>query len=206
MLVAAIVAYAGAIRPWHLRWSASREEAGRHVAGDDMIPEPVSRSTRAINIGASPQEVWDWLVQIGQERGGFYSYDWLENLVGCRIHSADRIHPEWAERRPGDIVRLAAAETSPKSYLVVDAADPPWSLLLRSPNLGGESSEAPWGLSNTWAFHLEPVGDGNTRLIVRTQYSGPPAAVLPVELAQFVMERGMLHGIKRRAESARADC
>src|SRR3712207_9310740 len=79
---------------------------GRSLPGDDVLGEYGAPIQHAIAIDAPLEEVWPWLAQIGQDRGGFYSYDWLENLAGCDIHSADRIHPEWQSPRPGDTLAL----------------------------------------------------------------------------------------------------
>ncbi|MDR1151534.1 MAG: hypothetical protein LBK72_03485, partial [Bifidobacteriaceae bacterium] len=92
---------------WHRSWGATASERTRDLPGDDLIPFPRLQATRAIGISASPADVWPWLVQLGQDRGGFYSYDVLENVMGLDIHSADAIHPEWQGLAPGDTVLLA---------------------------------------------------------------------------------------------------
>ena len=85
-------------------WGATAEEAAAPLPGDELVPEPAQNTTLAVSIGASAQEVWAWLVQIGQDRGGMYSYDWLENLIGLHIHSAEEIRPEWQHLTAGDRV------------------------------------------------------------------------------------------------------
>src|SRR5918994_7083921 len=77
-------AYALVVRPWHLRWGATEEGIAKPLPGDELVPNPAIESTRAITVNAPVEEVWPWLAQIGQDRGGFYSYEWLENLAGCR--------------------------------------------------------------------------------------------------------------------------
>ena len=99
-------AYILAIRPWQLGWGATGEERDATLAGDDLIPNPDLVATRAITVHAPPDQVWPWLAQLGQGRGGFYTYDVLENLVGCDIHSADRVVPEWQDIKVGDQVKL----------------------------------------------------------------------------------------------------
>jgi hypothetical protein len=94
-------------RPWQLRWGATDEERGAALAGDDLIPNPDLVATRAITVHAAADQVWPWIAQLGQGRGGFYSYDALENLVGCDIHSADRVVPKWQDLKVGDQVKLA---------------------------------------------------------------------------------------------------
>lgn len=94
-------AYALALRPVQLRWGATAQEAEHSQPGDGLIAHPDLCATRAITIRAPAERVWPWIAQLGQDRGGFYSYDLLENLAGCDIHSADRIIPQWQPSRPG---------------------------------------------------------------------------------------------------------
>src|SRR6266568_6707448 len=94
-------------RPRQLGWGATDEEAGATLAGDDLIPGPDLVATRAITIHALADRIWPWIAQLGQGRGGFYSYDVLENLVGCAIRSADRVVPEWQDVKVEDLVKLA---------------------------------------------------------------------------------------------------
>lgn len=83
------------IQPWHVRWGASDAEVMMTLPGDEFLPEPKLLSTRAITINASAAEIWPWLLQLGQGRGGMYSYTWLENLFGANMHNADTILPEF---------------------------------------------------------------------------------------------------------------
>lgn len=189
--------YAGIVRPWHVRWGTTASEAEGPLLGDDLAPDEPVVSTRAITIDAPPEAVWPWLAQIGQGRGGFYSYDRLENLFGLRIHSADRIVPEWQTVKVGDFVASA-----PKHWRVgPEKVRPGWRVTAVEPNrllvLDG------WG-----AFVLRPLPGGRTRLIVRTRASagdsvlGRLAGSLLLGPAHFVMERAMLRGLKARAEAA----
>jgi len=104
--IPAVVGYAFALRPWMLRWGTTREEAGRALPGDELVARPRYQQTHAVTIQAPPARVWPWLAQLGQGRGGLYSYDWLENRFGCDLRSADRIRPEWQRLEAGDTVRL----------------------------------------------------------------------------------------------------
>lgn len=108
-----------------LRWGASDEEIVGPLPGDDLIGEPDLSSTRAITVRRSPDVIWPWIAQLGQGRGRFYSYDFLENLVGCEIHSADRV-PEWQHVQVGDEVRLA-----PQFPLRVALVEPGRALVLQ---------------------------------------------------------------------------
>jgi hypothetical protein len=179
-------AYAFVIRPWHLRWGATDEDSDKPLPGDELVPDPGIESTRAITVNAPVDEVWPWLAQIGQDRGGFYSYEWLENLAGCRMRNADRIHPEWQHREVGEIVFL-----HPATGMQVAAFEPGRAIVLEG-----------WG-----AFVVNPIDEENTRVILRTHV--PRGAMLyyllGIEIPHFIMERRMLLGIKERVEKRGLD-
>jgi hypothetical protein len=101
--VAALV-YTKLVRPWHLRWGSTAEETERSIPGDDFVQDPVMTATHAIVIRAIVDHVWPWVAQLGQGRGGFYSYEWLENLFGMNIHNKARIQSEWQNPQVGDII------------------------------------------------------------------------------------------------------
>ncbi|SIQ79959.1 hypothetical protein SAMN05421858_0441 [Haladaptatus litoreus] len=197
----AALAYWFLVRPWHLRWGATDEEAEGPLPGDGIIRSPRVEATHAITIGASVEDVWPWLVQLGQGRGGFYSYDWLENLVGADIHNADRILPEQQTLEVGDTVRLAPEEyavQSPNSVPEVAVLDPGRAIVLCPP-----TTPPRW----TWAFVLHPVDETTTRFVVRMRsgertLGGAVVDHLFWEPAHFVMERKMLLGVKERAEQS----
>ena len=185
-------------RRWQLRWGATAQELAGPLPGDELIEGPDLTATRALTVRAPADRVWPWVAQLGQARGGFYSYDFLENLVGCNIHSADRVVSEWQDVKPGDEVRL-----HPDLALEVIAVDPGLSLILRG---GGPAGNAPPPFDFTWAFVLQPGPDGTTRLIVRERYAytRPWARLIvePVAVIDFVMTQKMLRGIRSRAERA----
>jgi hypothetical protein len=171
----------GLVRPWLRRWGATHEERERRLPGDPDT-EPMLTTTRAVTVDAPAEEVWRWLAQIGQDRGGFYSYDWLENLAGCRIHSADELREDWQQREAGDGLTIFEGYTAP--LLVVD---PPRALVIDS-----------WG-----AYVIEPIDDSSCRLIARSHTDRDAmglAYLLAIELPHAIMERKMLLGIKQRAE------
>jgi hypothetical protein len=151
-------------RPRHLRWGASDEEFEESLPGDDLIVNPNLVASRAITIRASADQVWPWIAQLGQGQGGFYSYDFLENLVGCDIHSADRITPEWQDVGVGDKVKL-----HPEVALQVAALEPGRSLILRGGVLPIGNTPPPYDF--TWAFVLHDRPDARTRLVVRERYA-----------------------------------
>jgi len=197
------LAYAYLIRPWHLRWGATREESVAALPGDDLIDHPRLQSTRAIIINAPASEIWPWLAQMGQGRGGLYSYDWLENLIGCDIHSLDHIDQKLQFLRPGDMVRLG-----PKGYpfFTVVSVHPDDALVLAAGFDPNDSSGAASHNRSTWAFVLRPIDKRTTRLIVRLRGAWEPAVAMDLfnrvflEPVQFIMERKMIHGIRDRAE------
>jgi hypothetical protein len=192
----AVATYIFLARPWHLRWGASTQERDASLPGDDLIVSPDLTATRAITVRASAGQVWPWIAQLGQGRGGFYSYDFLENLVGCDIHSADRIVPGWQDIKIGDQVNLA-----PEIGLSVAALEPGRSLVLRG---GVPMGNTPPPYDFTWAWVLREEPDGTSRLLVRERYAytRPWARFLvePVEAVSFVMSQKMLRGIRDRAE------
>jgi hypothetical protein len=189
-------AYLFIARPWHLRWGATDKEFREPLPGDDFIARPSLAATRAITVRAPAEAVWPWVAQLGQGRGGFYSYDILENLVGCGIHSADRVVPEWQAVQVGDQVKL-----HPELPLEVLVAQPGRTLVLRG---GVPMGNTPPPYDFTWAFVLQAQPDGTTRLVVRERYlyteKWTALLVEPVEAVSFVMSQKMLRGIRDRAE------
>ncbi|HET6891535.1 MAG TPA: SRPBCC family protein [Pyrinomonadaceae bacterium] len=188
---AALAAYALFIRPWHLKWGATDKELRLQLPGDELVENPRLNATHAITINAPLKDVWPWLVQIGQKRGGFYSYTWLENLVGCDMRNADQIVPEWQNLKVGDEVWLHP-KAPPLKVLAVEAG----CYIV---------------LENSWTFFLRPIDDHTTRLIIRGRGDFNPdlkSSLLNFillrgifEPAHFIMERKMMLGIKERAEA-----
>lgn len=188
--VAAAV-YPVLLRRWCLTWGARAEEVGRSIAGDDLLSEPDMLATRAVTIDAPAGAIWPWLVQMGSGRGGAYTYDWIENLLGLDMHSANEIIPEFQNLQVGDV--LPVGSKGPR--LRVEVLDPDRVLVLRS-------EDENW----VWAFALYPQ-DGTTRLVSRNRIAIPGASLftrlfnlLMMEPGSLVMERKMLLGIKQRAE------
>ena len=194
----AVAAYILLARPRQLRWGATNQECDASLVGDELISNADLTATRAITIRVSADQVWPWIAQLGQGRGGFYSYDFLENLVGCNIHSADPIVPEWQNVAVGDEVRLA-----PEVGLIVASLERGRSLVLRGGIPIGHTAP-PYDF--TWAFALRDEPDETTRLVVRERYAyaRPWARLIvePAEAISFVMSQKMLRGIKDRAERA----
>jgi hypothetical protein len=161
------------------------------MPGDDLLADAGIVSTRAVQVDAPPSVIWPWLVQMGPGRGGAYTYDWIENLMGLNMHSADRILPEYQSLKVGDKQRLG--KRGP--VLRVAELEPEQSLVFRS-------DDGNW----VWAFVLVPDGAG-TRLISRNRIAARDASPLAqvlntyaMEPGSLIMERKMLLGIKDRAE------
>jgi hypothetical protein len=173
--------YAGYVRPWHARWGATADEQRMALPGDALAINPAAVTTRAVTIDAPPEVVWQWLVQIGQGRGGWYSYDWMENLFAADMHNAAAIEPALQTLAVGDPILF----TQMGLHATVAAIMPQQALVLD----GG------------WTFYLEPVGERSTRLIVRYFCKDNPIYYYTIfEPAHFLMESGMMLGIKDRAE------
>jgi hypothetical protein len=192
----AAAAYIRLARPRQLRWGATDQESDGSLPGDDLIANPDLTATRAITVHTSADQVWPWIAQLGQGRGGFYSYDVLENLVGCDIHSADQIVPEWQAITVGGQVKL-----HPEVGLGVAVVELGRALVLRG---GVPMGAAPAPYDFTWAFVLQEQPEGTTRLLVRERYAytqrWAPLLVEPVAVVAFVMSQRMLRGIRDRAE------
>jgi hypothetical protein len=187
------------LHPWVLHWGARPDEVTGVLPGDHLVPEPAWASTRAVTIAAPPEAVWPWLAQMGQDKGGLYSYDWLENLAGLEFHNADRIHLEWQDVHPGAPVRFAPGQDT----LTVAQVEPNRALVWQVLHPTTHEPTAA-----TWAFVLQPTGERGTRLLQRFRIGGQPRWLigliytLLIEVPHFVMERRMLLGIRQRAERA----
>lgn len=188
-----------AILPAIHRWGATDAEVARTLPGDELLTNPLVDWTHATTINAPPAAVWPWIAQLGDTRGGYYSYTFIENQVGALTGAADynvvyvnadRIHPEWQNPQPGDsliqsVLQVYAVE--PGQYLLANSLDP---------------TVMNW----VWLWYLEPMAQGQqTRLVVRmaiatgAEISNPVMGFM-MDIGGFVMEQNMLQGIKVRAE------
>jgi hypothetical protein len=175
-----------------LTWGATAEEAAARLPGDDLLEDADGVATRAITIEAPRSAVWPWIAQMGPSpRGGAYTYDWMENLLGLNMHSADRVLPEYQHPQVGDGFGYGSNKMSfkivePEHVLATQSADGNW----------------------VWTFVLDEQ-DGSTRLISRNRFRLPnledKLGMIPMEPGSLVMERKMLLGIKQRAERLAAE-
>jgi hypothetical protein len=198
------------VRPWQRRWGATDDEIQRTLPGDELVPHPEVELTRAVTMRAKPTDIWPWLVQIGQGRGGYYSYDWIENLAGLKMKNAKGINPEWQHLEVGDII---PAEPGGKGFKVL-ALEPAHALVIGSIKVVDEGVFEGFKQmfpAFTWALVLEAIDSEHTRLISRLRGQNEPSqsaklsnrlAGFIFEPAEFLMTRKMLLGIKQRAEQS----
>jgi hypothetical protein len=192
------------LRPWYTRWGTEGAEWQMPLVGDDVVSPPAFQVTRAIGVRTSADRVWPWLAQMGQDRAGFYSYDWLERLVGFDVRNADHIVPAWQYRAVGDLVPAA-----PPNFLGgVFGPDFGWHIAAFEPNRR-VVLESP---IMAWLFVLHPVNQSSTRLIIRLRGNASPRSglffitiidFLAVQPIHFIMERKMLLTLKERSETSR---
>jgi hypothetical protein len=174
-----------------LTWGATPDEVARGLPGDELLASPDILSTRAVTVDAPPSAIWPWLVQMGSARGGAYTYDWIENLFGLGMHSANEVLAEFQDVKVGDEFRLGPN----RPMMRVEVLDSERVFAFRL-------EDSTW----VWIFGLFPY-DGMTRLVSRNRIATPSASppmrlfsLLFMEPGSLIMERKMLLGIKQRAE------
>jgi hypothetical protein len=196
VVLAFSVVYWFPIRRWMNRWGTTPSDVARVMAGDGLLPNPTYSGTTAVIINAQPEHIWPWLVQIGYQRGGLYSYDWLDRLFGYLDRpSATQFLPEFQHLAVGDRIPLGRGPSWP-----VAAIEPNRALVLDMRNLGGFD----W----VWQFGLYTIDENRTQLVSRSRVRAKTVwarlATYVIEPAGFVMTRRMLLGLKDRAEALRA--
>lgn len=187
-------------------WGATHDEIRRQLPGDELLPDARWTSTHAVSINAPPEAVWPWIVQIGQGRGGFYSYQTLENIFGCKMVNADTILPEFQNPQLGDEIRMHPSDSMP--VFKIARLERPYVFLLSSAPSYDMRMESTVGV--TWLFHLDPAPMDGTRLISRWRAYYEPEGIksrvafgaVLLEPLDFVMETKMLQGIQSRAEAS----
>jgi hypothetical protein len=190
--------FAPYMRGWRFRWGATTSECQLVLPFDELIPNPRWSYTHAVSITAPPEAVWPWLVQMGDGRGGLYSYQSLENLAGCKMNNATRIVPELQLLAVGDGIKL---HDKIPALPVID-------LRMNQHLVIGSAADSKSGVGATWGWFLKPDEHGGTRLIERWRTVYPLTAAnrmgygqLLIEPITFVMARKQLLGIKLRAEA-----
>ena len=195
--------YALLIRPWMLTWGATQDETTRAYPGDELVPDPDGGATMAMTLPAPPERIWPWLVQMGGDRGGWYSWDWLDNHAEP---SADRIVSEWQSLEEGQHV------TGPTNWWTVVVLEPNRTLVLRSSyglltthSFDPQSDRPPQAyVDGIWGFHLCPAPGAGSRLVVRTRSRSSPRSVtgpfglLVGEPVHFLMQTRQFHNLLRR--------
>lgn len=189
------------VRPWHMRWGATKAEVSGPMPGDDIVPRSQFNATRAITINAAPEDLWPWIAQVGYRRAGFYSYDLVDN-AGER--SADHIIMEYQHINVGDLIPMFhEAHGLAIAYRVDSLQINQWMLWVHRPH----EDEQP---DSTWSWQLQRLPGDRTRLITRMKqdyrWSTPRLAMfnlILMEFGDFAMERRMLKGIKTRAERSK---
>jgi hypothetical protein len=191
LILLAIVALF-ALLPWMDRWGATDGEIAASLTGDELVPSPRITYTRAISINAPPENVYPWIVQLGAEKGGMYSYEWFEtNILQCALINADRIHEEWQNLKVGDQMKMCPGTSGP----------PPYEVAILEQNRAivfGHQDAGTW--VEVWQFHLIPQADGSTRLVIRSRSAAEGLLWDAIRPGEFIMMRGMMLGVKERAE------
>jgi hypothetical protein len=200
--MAAVLAMLYGARRYYRNWGATKAECRMLLPGDTLVADPAIQTTEAVYIDAPVSAVWPWLLQMGQDRGGFYGGEGLKNLAGLGHHDADRVHPEWQHLAVGDVVRLApegwlglpdgvtlsVAEIVPEKYVVLNATRP----------------DLRWNA--VWSFHVQPHWEDRVRLLTRVRIAlRHPGEVFAMELVRPMIAlgtRGLLLGVKHRVERA----
>lgn len=207
----ALSAYEFLLKPRMFSWGATDEERSRTWPGDEFTPHTVGICTRAITIHAAPEHIWPWVTQIGQDRAGFYSYTWLENLFRADMNNTFRLVPEWQDRKVGDDLWMAAQHHYGGRARMTIARIEPFRAMVNVAYSDRDSAlyvqRAPHGC---WNFLLDPIETPDasppaTRLIMRSirpesMSLSAHAATLFWDPAHFIMERKMMLNIKRLAE------
>jgi hypothetical protein len=181
-----------ALMPWMDRWGATKDEIAASFSGDELVPSPRITYTRALTVNASPEKIYPWIVQLGAEKGGMYSYEGFEtNILRCELINADHIHEEWQDLKVGDPMKMCPGTSGP----------PPYEIAIIEPNhaiVMGHKDKGTW--VEVWQFNLVPQEDGTTRLVIRSRNSAQGLLWDVIRPGEFVMMRGMMLGIKQRAE------
>ena len=199
-LLVFIVIYKYLLFPALLSWGATAREYNKALPGDELLLHKDYKNTLAVTVQAPPSKLWPWIAQMGLHKAGFYSYTTLENLFGCNLHNADRIHAEWQRPQEGDIEPVCqSAEGKPNSGWQIAVVEERKALVWQGVN------GAQWMMG----VYIDSVNNNTSRLITRQQFQYPAKGSLNwwleklwFEWAHCIMQRGMITGIKERAEQS----
>ncbi len=213
LATALAVQYFVLIRPWYQTWGATSAEMQAPLPGDALAPDAAEVETRAITIDAPPERVWPWLAQLGQGRAGFYSYRFLQNLLGMQMPDGDRLLG-FPDPRPGDRLLMSPRPSmGGRAYATYEEVLPRRALVLRTYSLRALGRDGMAPPSGSWAFVLQPEAGGKTRLLVRSRtgaehaapsVAGLALATLVLDPIHFAFERKLMLGVKERAEGRAA--
>lgn len=191
-------------RPWYLSWGADRTLQQAWLPGDNLLWQGAPHETRAIVIQAPAEHVWPWVAQIGQDRGGFYSYAILENLAGCKMRNLDFLIPALQQWHEGDKLWMYPSDAAGGiGQAPLARYDPGHALVFYTRRPGTSLTDQPDG---TWAFVVQPIDQTTSRLVMRGRARGSLGLLGAsfersiFEPIHFAMERKMMEGIKARAE------
>ncbi len=181
--------YVTLLRPWQLRWGATNAEVSRMMPGDDIVEEPSFNATRAVTIKASPYDIYPWIVQMGLNRAGWYSYDLLDNL-GRK--SVEEILPIFQNAQVGTLIPMSPDNNY--GIWVKEFETNGWMLWWDKKG------------DTTWAWGIYPEGESHSRLVtrIRLKYKWVSLEIIfnvLIEFLDILMMRKCMLGIKRRAES-----
>jgi len=191
-ILAVIVMFA--LLPWMDKWGATDDEITASFSGDELVPSPRLLYTRAVTVNAAPEQIYPWIVQLGADKGGMYSYTWLEGLIQCPQTNADRIHEEWQDLKVGDKV-LMCKNDMPPGYEVAKI-EPNRAIVM------GHQTDGTW--TDIWQLILVPQSGGTTRLVVRSRNSLEGWFWDAIRPGEFIMMSRMMLTIKERAEGMAA--
>lgn len=204
-----LISFMLCVRPWFLVWGATPEEIHRTLPGDEIIPHAGSQQTRAITIHAPAEKVWAWVAQTGQDRGGFFSFDLLENVVGCEMPTVDQLQPNKQVWQLGDKLWMYPPDKAGGVGFATLRAYIPGHVLGFATRMTGTPLTTPE--DGSWTFIVEPIDSTTTRLLIRGRGTEDRSVLALAfdrtifEPLHFMMERRMLIGLKQLSETGQRD-
>jgi len=200
MFLGLFIIYEAILRSFLMHWGSTSDERRKFYRGDSIVIRPRTITTIAITIDEPPSVIWPWIVQMGLNKGGFYSYTWLENIFGCKLRNADVIHAEWQNVKQGDVEPVcdAAAKQNMPGWIVA-------VLIKNEAFVYKINSDSSW----TMGYYIDSIDEGHSRLITRMRYNAPEhfweyiSDKAWLEWAHCIMQRGSIKGIKKRSEKVK---